>query len=89
MRHFALLVPLLCQAQTLAPPFDNPSNWLSYDRDNTARRYSPLDQIRPSNIKRLTAAWVMQFPVPAVVMHHIRQGWRCIGALGVGSVVVE
>jgi alcohol dehydrogenase (cytochrome c) len=62
MRGWLLLVPLFCNAQTLAPPFDDPSNWLSYDRDNTARRYSPLDQIRPANIKRLATAWVAQFP---------------------------
>ncbi len=42
-----------------------PENWLSYDRDNTAQRYSPLDQIDRENVRDLVVRWVFQFqPVP-------------------------
>jgi len=37
-------------------------NWLSYDRDNTGRRFSPLQQINIQNIKDLVVDWVFQFP---------------------------
>ncbi len=42
-----------------------PENWLSYDRDNTGQRYSPLDQINASNAADLDVKWVFQFnPLP-------------------------
>jgi len=37
-------------------------NWLSHDRDTTGQRYSPLDQIRASNVEGLAAAWAFQTP---------------------------
>ena len=42
-----------------------PGNWLSYDRDNTGQRFSPLDQINRSNVGDLVVQWAYQFhPVP-------------------------
>ena len=42
-----------------------PDNWLSYDRDNTGQRFSPLDQVNTSNVRDLVVQWAYQFhPVP-------------------------
>ena len=42
-----------------------PENWLSYDRDNSGQRYSPLDQINVSNVGDLVVKWAFQFvPIP-------------------------
>ncbi len=42
-----------------------PENWLSYDRDNTGQRYSPLGEITVKNIDDLVLKWSFQFvPVP-------------------------
>ncbi len=42
-----------------------PENWLTYDRDNTGQRYSPLDQINVSNVGALVPKWAFQFvPIP-------------------------
>ena len=40
--------------------FKNPSRWLMYHGDYTARRHSPLKQITPDNVHRLTAQWTFQ-----------------------------
>ena len=40
--------------------FKNPSRWLTYHGDYTARRHSPLKQITPDNVHRLTAQWTFQ-----------------------------
>ena len=37
-----------------------PGNWLTYSRDYTGRRYSPLDQINAGNVSRLRVAWMRQ-----------------------------
>ena len=37
-----------------------PHNWLTYSGNYSGQRYSTLDQINPSNIKRLKVAWVHQ-----------------------------
>ena len=49
-------------AQTLEPRYRDGSNWLSYDRDNTSRRFSPLDEINRQTISDLKVEWVYQFP---------------------------
>jgi alcohol dehydrogenase (cytochrome c) len=54
---------LLCGAQTAQagePAADNPDNWPQYHRTSNAWRYSPLDQIKPDNIKNLKVAWIHQ-----------------------------
>jgi alcohol dehydrogenase (cytochrome c) len=37
-----------------------PGNWLTYSGNYLGHRYSPLDQINPSNVGRLRAAWMYQ-----------------------------
>ena len=38
----------------------NTSRWLTYSGDYSGRRHSPLTQINPSNVHRLTAQWTFQ-----------------------------
>ena len=37
-----------------------PGNWLTYSRDYTGHRYSPLDQINTGNVGKLRIAWMRQ-----------------------------
>src|SRR6185436_3932729 len=39
---------------------EEPSQWLSYHGDYTGQRHSPLTQITPGNVRRLTAQWTFQ-----------------------------
>ena len=51
--------------QTVEERYRAPENWLSYDRDNTGRRYSELAQINRENIERLVPKWSFQYnPLP-------------------------
>ncbi|MBI1897948.1 MAG: hypothetical protein HYS04_15670, partial [Acidobacteria bacterium] len=62
----ALLAPLLALAQVNVPherirdADQEPGNWLTYSRDYSGRRYSPLAQIHTGNISRLRVAWLHQ-----------------------------
>jgi alcohol dehydrogenase (cytochrome c) len=38
----------------------NPSRWLTYSGDYDGQRHSPLTQITPENVHRLTAQWTFQ-----------------------------
>jgi alcohol dehydrogenase (cytochrome c) len=38
----------------------HPSQWLTYSGDYSGRRHSPLTQITPANVHRLTSAWAFQ-----------------------------
>lgn len=40
-----------------------PNNWITYGRDYSNTRFSPLKQIDASNAKRLTAQWSFSFGV--------------------------
>jgi alcohol dehydrogenase (cytochrome c) len=40
--------------------FKNPSAWLQYSGDYTGKRHSPLTQITPQNVSRLSAQWAFQ-----------------------------
>src|SRR6266850_5547217 len=61
---------LLMAGQQVAPPevtfqdllegFKNPSRWLMYSGDYSGRRHSPLTQITPENVRRLSAQWTFQ-----------------------------
>lgn len=65
MRPFLILLllcPTFARTQILEPRYEEPSDWQSYDRDNTGRRYSPLDRITTENVGRLAVEWVYQFP---------------------------
>jgi alcohol dehydrogenase (cytochrome c) len=46
--------------QDLLAGFKNPSRWLTYHGDYTGRRHSPLTQITPANVHRLSSAWTWQ-----------------------------
>lgn len=37
-----------------------PGNWLTYSRDYSGKRYSPLDQITTENVGKLRMAWMRQ-----------------------------
>ena len=37
-----------------------PGNWLTYSRDYSGQRYSPLDQINAGNVGKLHMAWMRQ-----------------------------
>jgi alcohol dehydrogenase (cytochrome c) len=37
-----------------------PGNWLTYSRDYTGQRYSPLDRIHAGNVSKLHIAWIRQ-----------------------------
>ena len=66
------LVSLLAPAMLLAQvnvPFERirdagkePGNWLTYSRDYTGNRYSPLDQIHTGNVERLAPKWIFAIP---------------------------
>ena len=66
-----ILIWLLAPGRTLLAqvnvPFERiraankePGNWLTYSRDYTGQRYSPLDQIHTGNVGRLHIAWMAQ-----------------------------
>src|SRR5262245_49332893 len=46
--------------QDLLAGFENPARWLTYSGDYTGRRHSPLTQITPANVSRLSAQWTFQ-----------------------------
>ena len=46
--------------QDLLSGFENPARWLTYSGDYTGRRHSPLTQITPANVARLSAQWTFQ-----------------------------
>src|SRR5262245_35771525 len=64
------LICLIAQAALLAQvnvPYERirdankePGNWLTYSRDYTGSRYSPLDQINVGNVGKLRMAWMRQ-----------------------------
>jgi alcohol dehydrogenase (cytochrome c) len=39
---------------------ENPSRWLTFSGDYTGHRHSPLTEITPANVHRLTAQWTFQ-----------------------------
>ncbi len=46
--------------QDLLNGLKNPSRWLMYHGDYTGQRHSPLTQITPASVNRLTAQWTFQ-----------------------------
>jgi len=46
--------------QDLREGLRNASRWLTYSGDYTNQRHSPLTQITPQNVQRLTAQWAFQ-----------------------------
>src|SRR6185437_13122633 len=56
--------PAAVSATMLLGAAKDGTNWLTYGRDYTNRRFSPLDQITTDNVSRLTLAWVHQLETP-------------------------
>src|SRR5713226_5643699 len=61
-----ILLPIFATAQ-INVPFERirdaakePGNWLTYSRDYSGQRYSPLDQINTGNVSKLRIAWMHQ-----------------------------
>jgi alcohol dehydrogenase (cytochrome c) len=46
--------------QDLIAGLENPTRWLTYSGDYTGRRHSPLTEITPDNVSRITAQWTFQ-----------------------------
>ena len=61
-------VPRLASAES-GPGYDDPNNWPQYHRSYNAWRYSPLDQINKSNVKKLKVAWIHQ---PGNITHGLQ-----------------
>ena len=67
MRTLAsLLAPAVLLGQVNVPyerirdANSEPGNWLTYSRDYSGQRYSPLDQINTGNAAKLRMAWIRQ-----------------------------
>ena len=52
--------PAQVTAQDLRDGLKNPTRWLNYGGDYGNQRHSPLTQITPANVHRLTAQWQFQ-----------------------------
>src|SRR5580658_83917 len=44
---------------------DKPGDWPNYGRDAGGTKYSPLNQITPSNVGKLAVAWIYHTGDPA------------------------
>jgi alcohol dehydrogenase (cytochrome c) len=76
-----LSVPVVLLAQIDVPyqrirdADTEPGNWLTYSRDYTGQRYSPLDQIDTSNVGKLRISYSTIRVTPAMqagIRDHIR-----------------
>jgi alcohol dehydrogenase (cytochrome c) len=57
---FSIAAPAFVHAQSLDPADilkPKPDSWPTYSGDYTSRRFSPLTQINPTNVKDLSLAW--------------------------------
>src|SRR6185436_5424929 len=54
------LVTTLASAGIAAAADDNPANWPVYHGNSKSSRYSALDSINKSNVKKLKVAWIHQ-----------------------------
>jgi alcohol dehydrogenase (cytochrome c) len=52
--------PAQVTAQDLRDGLKNPTRWLNYGGDYGNQRHSPLTQVTPANVNRLTAQWQFQ-----------------------------
>jgi alcohol dehydrogenase (cytochrome c) len=94
----ALLAAALAQAQVpyerIRDSHKEPRNWLTYSGGYNGQRYSSLDQINASNVKRLRVAWVHQTntleahetsPIVADGVMYITEGPNVVKAMDPGS----
>ncbi|SPE33959.1 Pyrrolo-quinoline quinone [Candidatus Sulfopaludibacter sp. SbA6] len=56
----ALLAQINVPYERIRDANKEPGNWLTYSRDYTGQRYSPLDQINAGNVAKLRVAWMRQ-----------------------------
>lgn len=88
----ALLIPADGAEELLEQRYLEPGDWLSYDRDNSARRYSPLAQIHTGNVDRLAVRWAFQFrriPTRTEVTPIVRNGIMYITVGGDEAYAVD
>jgi alcohol dehydrogenase (cytochrome c) len=52
-------------SQMLLDGFKDPTKWLMYSGDYTSKRHSPLTEITPKNVNRLTPQWTFRTETPA------------------------
>jgi len=64
----SVLLAAPVSAQT-GPGYDDPNNWPQYHRSYNAWRFSPLEQINKSNVKKLKVAWIHQ---PGNITHGLQ-----------------
>ena len=69
---FGVLCGTTVIAQSLDQAESQPENWLTYGGTYNSWRYSPLDQIDRSNVKRMKVAWAFQ--LGDVEMGHAQGG---------------
>lgn len=62
------LTPSTARAAS-GPGFDDPNNWPQYHRSYNAWRFSPLNQINKTNVKKLKVAWIHQ---PGNITHGLQ-----------------
>src|SRR5712692_3740108 len=66
MKRWMWLAPVALLAQVNVPferirdASKEPGNWLTYSRDYSGQRYSPLDQVNAGNVSKLHIAWMAQ-----------------------------
>ena len=98
VRHRACVAALIAAAllpaaaQTLEERYRPARNWLSYDRDNTGRRYSELKQIHKGNVARLVPKWVFQYSPPQLRSEAtplIRDGVMYLTAGGMRAFAID
>src|SRR6266481_6442872 len=52
-------------SQMLRDGLKEPTKWLMFGGDYTSQRHSPLTQLTPQNVDRLTPQWLFQTQTPA------------------------
>src|SRR2546421_12665092 len=56
----ALLAQVNVPYERIRDANQEPGNWLTYSRDYSGQRYSPLDQVHAGNVGKLRIAWMRQ-----------------------------
>ena len=60
------LTPQPVTSQMLLDGLKDPTKWLMFGGDYTSQRHSPLTQLTPQNVDRLTPRWLFQTMTPAL-----------------------
>ena len=59
-------------SQMLLDGLKDPAKWLMFGGDYTSQRHSPLTQLTPQNVDRLTPQWLFQSQVQAPLGPRLR-----------------